>query len=472
MDDRVVEFIAGLRAAGVRISIAESVDALRAIEQAGIEDKGLFRAALQTTLVKDPEAVPAFQRLFPMYFGHDQPPMQQPGGGDTLTEEEQQQLQQLLQHMLATMTPQQLAQLFQSMISGQQLSREQIRDILNQQSTPPPMTHPYYQEWMTQRALRQIQFAKLEEALQQLLEQLQAEGMRTEALQAIAEAAQQNQQVLAEQIAQQVGQQMIEQMHNAEPRPRSVEQLMNRPFEQLSPQETQDLRSLVNRLAAQLRSRMALRQRRGKSGTLDAKQTIRSNLRFGGVPVVIRHRRRHLKPRLVVICDLSISMRPVASFMLLLIYALQDQISRTRSFAFIDDMHDVSMDFTEYRAEQAITNIQERIRPPRSYATDLGHSLQTFVRDHCGCVDQRTTVIILGDGRNNENDPGLEAFSKIRQRARRVVWFNPEPPSMWGRYDPGSLSSDMLKYMPMCDAVHYVSNLRQLAAAVDSLFGR
>ncbi len=471
MDDRVVEFIAGLRAAGVRISIAESVDALRAIEQAGIEDKDLFRAALQTTLVKDPEAVPAFQRLFPMYFGLDQPPMQQTGDGDTLTEAEQQQLQRLLQQILAAMTPQHLAQLFESMISGQRLRREQIRAILNQQGTSPPMTHPYYQEWMTQRALRQMQFAKLEAALQHLLEQLRAEGMREEALQAIADAARQNQQMLTEQIAQQVGQQMIEQMHTAEPRPRSVEQLMDRPFDQLSPQETQDLRSLVNRLAAQLRSRMALRQRRGKSGTLDAKQTIRSNLRFGGVPVVIRHRRRHLKPRLVVICDLSISMRPVASFMLLLIYALQDQISRTRSFAFIDDIHDISIDFTEYRAERAIANIQQRIRPPRSYATDLGHSLQTFVRDYCGCIDQRTTVIILGDGRNNENDPGLDAFRTICQRARRVVWFNPEPPTMWGRYDPGSLSSDMLKYMPMCDAVHYVSNLRQLATAVDSLFG-
>ncbi len=470
MDNRVVEFIAGLRAAGVRVSISESVDALKAIEQAGLDNKDIFRSALQTTLVKDPQSVPAFERLFPMYFGSAAPPMQQPGGGESLSEAEQQQLQQMLQQMLAQMSPQQLAQMFQSMMNGQPISSEELRNMLNQAGQP-SMTHPYYQDWMTRRAMRSLQFAQLEAALQELLERLRAEGMREEALREIEAAARENQQTLAEQIGQAVGQQMIEQMREQGPRPHSVDQLMDRPFEHLTDQETSDLRAIVNRLAARLRSRMALRQRRGKSGTLDAKGTIRTNLRFGGVPLIVRHRRRHLKPRLVVICDLSISMRPIASFMLLLLYALQDQVSRTRSFAFIDDIHDVSNDFAESRTEQAIETIQQRIRPPRSYATDLGNSLETFVRDHCGCVDYRTTVIILGDARNNENDPNLAAFNTIERRARRIVWFNPEPPEMWGRYDPGSLSSDMLKYMPMCDAVHQVSNLRQLTDAVDDLFG-
>lgn len=471
MDSRVVEFIAGLRAAGVRISVAESVDALRAAEQAGIQQKDLFRAALQATLVKDAQSIPAFQQLFPMYFGSGTPPMQQPGGGGNLSEQDQQMLQQMLQNMLAGMTPQQLAELFRSMMTGQQPSNEQMRRMLGQVPGP-SMTHPYYQDWMARRAMRAMDFDKLDQALRELLEKLREGGMSEAALREVAETARQNQQALAEQIAQQVGQQMLEQARVEGHRPHSTNQLMDRSFEYLTDQEANDLRSMVNRLAAQLRSRMALRQRRGKSGTLDAKGTIRTNMRFGGVPMVVRHRRRHLKPRIVVICDLSISMRPVASFMLLLIYALQDQISRTRAFAFIDDIHDVSTDFSECRAERAIEQIQQRIRPPRSYATDLGNSLKTFTRDHCGCVDYRTTVIVLGDGRNNENDPNLEAFSMIRRRARKVVWFNPEPPHMWGKYDPGSLSSDMLKYMPMCDAVHHVSNLRQLTAAVDALFVR
>ena len=104
---------------------------------------------------------------------------------------------------------------------------------------------------------------------------------------------------------------------------------------------------------------------------------------------------------------------------------------------------------------------------PGYYNTDLGNSLATFARDHLGTVDHRTTVIILGDGRNNYNDPNLRDFEDIKRRARKVVWFNPEHPRQWGTGD-----SDMPKYVPLCDAVHQVSNLRQLVDAVDSLFLR
>jgi uncharacterized protein with von Willebrand factor type A (vWA) domain len=152
--------------------------------------------------------------------------------------------------------------------------------------------------------------------------------------------------------------------------------------------------------------------------------------------------------------------------MLLLVYALQDQISRTRSYAFIDDLTDISLDFNEARPAEAIRGILERIRPGY-YNTDLGNSLATFARDQLGTVDHRTTVIILGDGRNNYNDPNLRDFETIKRRARKIVWFNPEGQRQWGTGD-----SDMPKYVPLCDAVHQVGNLRQLVEAVDSLFVR
>jgi uncharacterized protein with von Willebrand factor type A (vWA) domain len=231
-----------------------------------------------------------------------------------------------------------------------------------------------------------------------------------------------------------------------------------------------ELRPVVTRLASQLRSRVALRQKRASKGTLDAKNTIRANMRYGAVPVEIRHRRKHLKPRLVIICDRSVSTEHVVRFLLLLIYALQDVVSRTRSFAFIETIYDISGYFNEGRPDQAINQVMENVRSRRSYSTDLGQSLADLVQGQGGCIDRRTTVVVLGDARNNENDPRLDVFEQIKRRAHKVVWFNPEEPSMWGQYDPGSLSSDMLKYRPLCDAVHHVSNLRQLVAAIDSLF--
>ncbi|NJN67095.1 MAG: VWA domain-containing protein [Chloroflexaceae bacterium] len=479
MDQRIVEFIAGLRVAGVRVSVAESIDALRAVEQVGMVERDLFRAGLQAALIKESHDQPVFQELFPRYFGFEElPPMQQPGGG-SMNEQEQQMFQQMLQHLLEHLSPEQLARLFEAMMSGQRLSREQMNQMLSQamsflyQLLPMPHPSPQAQAWMVQYALQTVPFDRLVQALDQMLAQLRAAGLSETALRDIEQTAHENMAALAEQLGQEIERMMREQMRQQTGTPRpSLRDLMDRPFENLSRREMEELRQVVTRLAARLRSRAALRQRRSKAGPFDARRTIRSNLRFGGIPLILRHRRRYLKPKITILCDLSYSMRPVASFTLLLIYALQDQVSRTRSFAFIDDLTDISTDFAEMRPEQALEAIQQRVRPPGSYSTDLGHSLRTFVRDYFSCVDSRTTVIFLGDGRNNYHDPNLQAFDQVCRRARRVIWFNPEAPHMWGVEYPDTLNSDMLEYAHRCDAVHQVSNLRQLITAIDTLFVR
>ncbi|NTU80516.1 MAG: VWA domain-containing protein [Chloroflexales bacterium] len=474
MDRRITEFIAGLRAAGVRVSLAETADAMRAIEQAGIIDRAIFAVALQASLIKDAKDQETFRELFPLYFGKDAPPpLQQPGGGQ-LSDDEREQLMRQLQQMLAQMTPQQLAQLFRAMMTGQPMSGQEMRELLD--GLPQPhATNQRYREWMTRQALRELDFNKLDKALRELLEQLRQQGMSEQALQAIEQAARENERALAEQIGQQVAQQMAEQARGqgqARPRQRAESELLDRPFDRLDERDADDMRKVVNRLAARLRTRLALRLRRGKTGTLDAKSTIRTNQRFGGVPMQIKHRKRHLKPKLIVFCDRSVSTQHVMTFLLLMVYSLHDQLSRTRSFAFIDHLHDMTMYFAESRPDAAIEQVMQNIKPTRSYSTDLGAALGEFARDHLGCVDHRTTVIFLGDARNNENDPGLAAFDQIRRRARRVVWFATEEQWKWGVYDPGSLSSDIYQYALMCDALHEVTNLRQLADAIDRLFVR
>ncbi|MBX0328064.1 hypothetical protein K2Z83_10285 [Oscillochloris sp. ZM17-4] len=209
MDRRITQFIAGLRAAGVRVSLAESADAMRAIEQAGIADRDFFRMALQATLIKDRGDTETFQELFPLYFSSDAPPPMQQAGGGQLSEDELRQLEQMLEEMLQHMTPEQLAELFRSMMTGQQLSNKQIRDMLSQVS-PPHMTSPRYQQWMARQAMRELQFSKLSQLMRELLEKLREAGMSEEAIAAIMQAARENQQSLADQIGQQVGQQMAD----------------------------------------------------------------------------------------------------------------------------------------------------------------------------------------------------------------------------------------------------------------------
>jgi uncharacterized protein with von Willebrand factor type A (vWA) domain len=177
----------------------------------------------------------------------------------------------------------------------------------------------------------------------------------------------------------------------------------------------------------------------------------------------LKHRDRSLKPKLVVICDVSTSMRYCSELMLSLLYHLQDLISKTYAFAFISRLEYITPDFVENEVHTAVAQVLERM-PSGYYNTDLGSSLEDFQRDHLGKIDGRTTFIIVGDGRNNYNDPRLDIFNSVARRSRRTIWINPEAPALWGSGD-----SDMLKYAPGCDVVLQASTLAQLTAAVDRL---
>ncbi len=462
MDDRIVEFIAGLRAAGVRVSLAESADAFRAIEQMGIEDRELFKASLRTTLIKDSADVPEFEKLFPFYFGSGGPPMRDPN--EELSSDEMQQMKDALRDLLGN--DEKLKQLMRYLLEGDNPTRDEM-DQLGNQAGVPLARNPSQQPWLTRRMLRQLGAdEEFRDLMEQLIEKLEAMGMDRETMQRIAKMAAENLKRLEEQFNQYVGAKIAQNQANdsRERQPLRGPDLMNKPFNSLGEREVEELRNQIRRLAARLRSRAALRQRRGKRGSLDTKRTIRTNLRHGSVPIELMHKKHHLKPKLVLICDISTSVRPVVEFMLRLVYELQDQIHSARSFVFIDDIVDVSSEFAQRRPESAVQRVLEE-NPPGYYNTNLGFSLAHFCKDYLDTVDHRTTVIVLGDGRNNFLNPRIDALQEIKKRARRVLWLNPESPRLWGTGD-----SDMTQYMPCCDTVHEVGNLAQLADTVDRLF--
>ncbi len=459
MDKRMVEFIRALRAAGVRISLAESQDAMYGVDAVGARSRDLFRAALRATLVKEQRDHATFDYFFPLFFGVGTPPMQ--NIPDNLSPDDRQKLQEALRSLMGDREAlRQLMQLLQQMLDGRPFSQEQLDDMarrsgLNQGS------EMYQRPWFERRMNREAGLQQVQRLIEQLLEQLERMGMSQEALQDLRQMLQENAQGLAEQVSNYVGATLAEQMAAQEPQPKP--DLLDVPFNHLGQREVEAIRDEIRRLAARLRSRASLRQKRASVGTLDPRRVMRDNMRYGGVPLELRFRTRHVKPKLVLICDVSTSMRYCAEFLLTLIYELQDQVARTDSFIFISDLKDISMVFQEKQPREAVEQVLTENRPGY-YNTDLGSSLATFRRDHLDKVTSKTTIIILGDGRNNYNDPRLDIAEELSRRARRLLWFCPEPPSLWGTGD-----SDMHLYAPLADGVYKVSTLRELAAAVDQI---
>ena len=455
MESRILQLIAALRASGVRVSLAESAEAFSAVDLMGIQDREHFRLSLRATLIKDLRDLPVFDKLFPLFFGTGQPPMMGGNPTDNMTPEEVQMFADALRQFT-----EQLRRRMERLMNGEQLSREEL-EALGQMVGLNQTDDLRYQEWMAQRMMRALAFPEVREALRELMEQLQQMGMSKERIEQLRELIQQNMQGLQQQINQFAGERIAENL-SEQPPSEGVDNLMNRPFEALSDADKKILQREVKRLAAMLRTRIALRQKRARSGQLDPKATIRRNLKYHGVPMEIRYRDKIRKPKIVIICDISTSMRFCSELMLSFLFALQGQVRRTHAFAFIDHLEYISDDFNGSDVDEAIASVLWRM-PSGHYNTDLGWSLNDFNNGYLDTLNGRTTLIVVGDGRNNYNDPRLDIFSLMSRRASRTIWLNPEPPIMWHG------DSDMPKYAPFCNDVVKVGNLKELVSAVDSL---
>jgi uncharacterized protein with von Willebrand factor type A (vWA) domain len=237
------------------------------------------------------------------------------------------------------------------------------------------------------------------------------------------------------------------------------------PFANLSPGERVRLREAMAQLVRRLRDQTGLRTKARSRGLPDLKRTLRGAVRTQGIPLELRFRRRPpRKGRIVVLCDVSGSVWSTARFMLVMLYALQDCFDRVRSFVFVDAPHEVTRHFDDHEADRALTEVLHDPAVPYGAPTDYGRTLRLFRHRHLDTVTKKTTVIVIGDGRSNYGNPEEAILGEIRDRARRLIWLNPEPEAFWNSGD-----SEMRSYAVLCNEVRVCQNLNQLADIVRNL---
>ena len=221
------------------------------------------------------------------------------------------------------------------------------------------------------------------------------------------------------------------------------------------------LKRLMDRMARKLAARHGRRRRRYRRGKLHVAETVRRAIPTDGVPFHPRWRRTERKrPQIMAICDVSGSVAAYAKFLLMFLYALQDVLPRTRSFAFSAALGEVTDLFATLPVEEAI----ERVNLKYGGATDYGRALEDFTDLALAEVNRATTVIILGDARNNQADPRVELLAEIKARSRQVIWLNPESTRLWGTGD-----SEMPLIKKHCHVAKECNNLKQLERIIDKL---
>ncbi len=454
MDTHLIKFIAVLRTSGVRVSIAESADAICAVERLGVKNRTNFRLGLRSTLIKDQKDLQIFEELFPIFFGSS--------GISPLFDiqaEFSPDEAAAIGNILQTFQVQERF-FIERLLRGDALSQDELARI-SKFTGLSQADDLRYRVWLAKRLTKAMKINNIREAITRLSVLLYGKGISPQRSKEIIDLLELNLAAVETYLDRYVGHRIAQNMT----RVREIDSsdvLIYKSINSLTDKELLILDDDVKRLANALRSKAALRFRRAKSGRLDVKATIRANLIYGMVPIKLKLRAKTLKPKLVVLCDVSTSMRNYSELMLSLLYCLQDQISRTHAFAFIDHLEYITPDFVGLGAHEAVRKVLQKM-PSGYYSTDLGSSLQNLYDDYLDMIDRRTTIIVVGDGRNNYNDPRTDVFKFLTRRSRQTMWITPENPNLWRTGD-----SDMQLYAAISSVVLQAGTLAELSAAVDN----
>jgi uncharacterized protein with von Willebrand factor type A (vWA) domain len=472
--DLLAGFIQELRVAGLPVSLTENLDAMEAVKHIPMEDRDAFKFALAATLVKNNAHWRAFETVFEVYFSLRGPQYQLKEDSDPheLWREMQQQLEgdgRGAAGGMESLTPEELAQLlYQALMHGDEallraLARQAVSRYAGMEAGR-PVGGTYY----LYRTLRNLDLdGMLERLMEASREQVGGEltaleeRLERDEFQSRLDAF--RQEIEAEIRRRLVADRGAEAMAKTlrKPLPEDVD------FMHASRDEMAALHKALYPLTRKLAARLARKRRHGRRGPLDFRSTVRHSLSYGGVPAEPKFKYpRPAKPELMVVADISGSVAAFARFTLMLVYAIQGQFSKVRSFVFIDGIDEVTEFF---KGVEDVSQAVHRVNTEADVVwvdghSDYGHAFEVFWERYGRDVGPKTTVLLLGDARNNYHAAQSWVVKEMRRKARHVYWLNPEPRSYWNTGD-----SIVGEYGIHTDGVYECRNLRQLESFVGRL---
>jgi uncharacterized protein len=460
MDQRILEFIGDLRRAEIRISPSEAVDALSASAAIGLADRDTFKAALASTLIKESRDLPTFERLFRLYFLD----LKALGAGlKKALGPEDPRIRELLDRLMAD-EGMELDEMTELLLRGEGSEMELAIRGSGRHAGLERLMYFLQVGFFSRRIHDRFDWAAIEADLDRLMRALEARGLDPGQLARIRNYLDLRLEAFRRMIRQHVERELERRAYRQGER-LTREVLTEKPLFALTPDEIAQMKAVVARLARKIKDALALRQRQEERGRLDSRRTIRKSLQYGGIPMeVMLRRRRRERPRLITICDVSDSVRNASRFMLQLVWSLQECFSRVRSYVFVSEIAEVTQAFNTYPVEKAIEWALRSSPVDYHCRSDFGYAFSRFCRTELDSLDRKTTILILGDARNNYNDPQAWALRLIRERVKGIIWLNPEGQWGWGIGD-----SVMPLYAPACNVVRECRTIAQLGEVVDNL---
>jgi uncharacterized protein with von Willebrand factor type A (vWA) domain len=402
--DELLRFVGQLRNAGVRISIAETLDAMSAILAAGLA-RTPMREALAATLIKDEDDRRVFDTLFATFFQSVRIPSddgrRKPGSESSLAP------------------------------GTGRVESESIRSVGKDQK-PAPLAVKANVEPRTEQETQSNEESE---------EPRDGEAEREDPEQG---------ENRAEESPEAGDEQLEGTVSGRDAQRRKIERT---PFERYSDLEFDEARDALGPIARRFRARLSRRLRMAKSGRLDFRRTIRASIQRGGALSDLRFRAR--RPRhidLVILADISGSVHYSSTLMLEMIAGAAKFFRRVRSFVFIDRLAEAGFEQKHLVMTPAL-DLYAR--------SDFGRVLGELWMQRGELLNRATVLIIMGDGRNNRRPARADLLREMGRLCRAVIWLIPEEHERWGTGD-----SAIFQYAREVSALVPSRNLRELEEAL------
>lgn len=470
MQKKVIAFTNLLRKSGIRVSVAEGIDAFNALDELSLDDREIFRDALRTAMVKRGDDIAAYDELFELFWSGFYDNLRQAfdqmeGDLGAMGVDLDQILKQLAEMMKEMDGDLDLSELAKALLTQDLSQLENLIRQAAQEAGTGRIENMLQVGFFSRRTAEQMGLEGASQELENLVERMRAMGMGDAQIQQLQELMRKLMETVRRTVRTFTERELQQQNHNYMEKFRR-EMLTEKSFYHLTEDEIARMREVVARLAQRIKNILSIRKKRLKRGKLDLHQTLRRNMARGGIPFeVVYKTRRKDRPKLVILCDVSSSVANVSRFMLQFMYSLQEAFTKIRCYVFVAELGEVTSVFQEKDISAAIEKALDGGDVINVYTrSNFGYAFHEFWKNHLASIDKKTTVMILGDARNNYNDAKAWCIRDIQNKAKNVVWLNPESPSAWGFGD-----SVMDRYMPYCDIVEECRNLRQLSRVVDQI---
>ena len=464
----IADFVRILRAADIRVSPAETLDAAEIFDTIGFDDRNILKHALGQTLAKTETEKLAFDEAFESYFRLPEetpPPMaaaQEEGESDDKSAEQNSgegQAQEAVQEgnpeggQEGGAPSDSANQSLSEMLENNDMAA--LQAAMQQAATEAGLANAklFTQQGMfSRRIMEAMGLAELEARIRQM-----NEGGETQEADKLREGRAR----LFDAVQDFVERQIAMRTKNAG-RLLREDALSRIRLSNLDKSDMKIMRELIRKLAKRLASRHSRRRKKAQRGVLDIRRTMRANVAYDGKLFNLAWRRVKVeRPKLIVLCDLSGSVAAVSRFFLMFLYSLDEVMPKTRSFVFSNRAGEITDVLQEGELEEAMENA---LRQYGGGSTDYGMSMIDLAEATLDSIDKKTTLMVLGDARSNYGDPGHLVLKEFYERAGRVIFLNPEPETVWDTGD-----SEMKKLGAYCTHKQTCNSVKHVERVLDDL---